>query len=527
MIALAFFVSVFVLRYLLLDSFPPAAPKVTDEFSYLFAADTFAEGRLTNPPYPHEKSFETRHILTHPTVMSKYQPATAVFLLIGQKLFGHYHWGMCLAVAMLAAVSYWTLRIWSNRYIALPLCTLMVLLLRAPHYWIYSYWGGAHVMAACMLMLCAYHYIFHRNKPGYVWVGLAGLILGLLSRPYETAVLAATLLVCGMVHVRQFSPPAERLQTLKQLALPCCVVVGCYLIFQGYYNYAITGDVFQLPYTLYQKQYGAVPHWIFDKVRMERWPSNDIVASLQVHELDVFKNQIGLLKNWFDRHPPTIARMLVMNRLLDRPELFKAYGMVTVLYHVTMPLVLAYVCIKRRRHYALLSCLLATTLAFTVMTVMFPHYLVAYMAVQLIIFAILIREFYSAPGSKLFEVICTAAVLVPIIFFISRPFEADSQPDNNNQIFWDHILDKPKVEEQLMAIDGKHLVLVNHSIEMAERMISQVWIYNSPNIDESKIIWAQYLSDEDNKKIISHYSDRTIWYYEPYKEKKLTHYRNK
>ena len=57
-------------RLAMLPLHPIPIPFVTDDFSFLLAADTFLHGRLTNPTPAMWVHFETIHVTMKPTYMS-------------------------------------------------------------------------------------------------------------------------------------------------------------------------------------------------------------------------------------------------------------------------------------------------------------------------------------------------------------------------------------------------------------------------------------------------------------------------
>src|SRR5688572_18379671 len=78
-------------------------PHVQDELSYTVAADTYANGRLTNPTPAHFEHFEVAHVLMEPSYISKYPPLQGVFMAAGQILFGHQIFGVWLSCGLFAA----------------------------------------------------------------------------------------------------------------------------------------------------------------------------------------------------------------------------------------------------------------------------------------------------------------------------------------------------------------------------------------------------------------------------------------
>jgi hypothetical protein len=41
------------------------------------------------------------------------------------------------------------------------------------------------------------------------------------------------------------------------------------------------------------------------------------------------------------------------------------------------------------------------------------------------------------------------------------------------------------------------------------------WVYNTADIDNSKVVWARDMDEAENLELIRYYKDRTVWLVQP------------
>ena len=67
------------------------------------------------------------------------------------------------------------------------------------------------------------------------------------------------------------------------------------------------------------------------------------------------------------------------------------------------------------------------------------------------------------------------------------------------------------INQQISRVPGKHLVFVRYWPPHTFKE----WVYNSADIDGSRIVWARDLGSTENQKLLRYYPDRTVWLLEP------------
>jgi hypothetical protein len=71
---------------------------------------------------------------------------------------------------------------------------------------------------------------------------------------------------------------------------------------------------------------------------------------------------------------------------------------------------------------------------------------------------------------------------------------------------------RARIEGGLEQLPGKQLVMVRYS---PEHYPLDEWVYNAPDVDGSKVIWAREMDTTDNLELTRYYQDRHVWLVQP------------
>jgi hypothetical protein len=200
---------VLLVRAALLPLWPIPKPVIYDEFGYLLQADTFASGRLKNPPHQLWPFFESAYLLQQPTYNAKFPPGQGLALALGQRLFDHAWFGVWLSAGVLIATLCWALQGWLppawallGAFLAMPLCLFS--------YWMNSYWGGAVAAIGGSLVLGSYPRIVRHRHAAFAWVLGIGLAILANTRPYEGLLFSIPILGALCARTRVFGEFGRR-----------------------------------------------------------------------------------------------------------------------------------------------------------------------------------------------------------------------------------------------------------------------------------------------------------------------------
>lgn len=540
-------------------------PKVHDEFSYLLAGDTFAHGRLANPPHPMWIFFDTFHVIQHPTYASMYPPGQGMVLAIG-KLLGQPWIGVLLSVAAMCMAFTWMLQAWVSPQWALLGGFLVWARFGVFSYWINSYWGGAVAAAGAALVLGALARIWdHGRLRDAIIFGLGAGILA-VSRPVEGAIFTLPLAVALLWWAIRLEP-AARANAMKRVVLPAAAVIICAGGFVAFYNFRVTGSPFVFPHFIEQKlitsaiflwqrdnppisysnpQFEDFYHNFLPGLYQASWPA--AIGQWWYKGQDFWEFFLGpaltipfLALPWILKKP--------RNWLLLAQAVLSALGLWIIVYyhaHYAAPLfatifILLMQCMVALRKLRVFERPVGVGL--TRLVVLFtlligPVYFLQGLVPQangmfrwvdghpvlllLIAFAGLFvlraaSVLSRRPATCQWRLLGASLELVMVLCVVlqlcemQRNLYADAFPfvDDVNEPF------RKPVEMQLAAIPGEHLVLVRYS---KDHNSGEEYVYNEADIDHAKIVWAREIPGLDLKPLLAYFRNRDVWVFEPDKD---------
>jgi hypothetical protein len=458
-------------------------PNVHDEFSYLLAGDTFARGRLTNPPHPMGKFLETFHVIQSPTYASKFPVGQGVALAAGQVICNLPIVGVWLSVSLECVAVWWALGAVTSQRWAL-LCGLMCAAYPVVNWWSQSYWGGnVAMLGGALLAGGALRALRRPTLASGLAIG-AGLAILANSRPLEGMIVAV---ICGayvlLTPLRRGSTRA----LLARAAPATIAVLAPTLAFMAYYNWCVTGHAATMPYVVHQKQYMIAPIFFWQSPNpMHEYAHDELRRFFAQHELDEF---------WRQRRLKSFpgAAWTKLKMLAD---------------HFLNPIALAipvFVALLVRKNPRLTLSLVVCALLPLIHMLITPWLRVAYMAPAVGFWFVLIAcglrrlSTWRPPlgravaGATVVSVFVACAVYAGHIARLARAPLA---------------VERAKLVERLSRTPGDHLVLVSYG-QKHDPTIE--WVFNGANIDQSRIVFARSIGDNANRELLEYFPHRRVW----------------
>ncbi len=393
----------------------------------------------------------------------------------------------------MAAALTWALQGWLPPAWAL-FGGVLTLPLAIVSYWMNGYWGGAVAALGGALVLGGYARILRRQQLWYSLAVGAGIAILANTRPYKGLVFCIPL-ANGLF---LFWPASHgvRARTLA-LALVAAVLIPAFVI-TGYYNQAVTGSAFQLPFTEYARQYARIPIFNFQSLQPAKEDRTSVMIDLHQH---------WEVKQW------EAARTLELIPL--RLKDWKETGSTIFGSPVTGLLVLGFLghLWRDRRIRMALWCVAATLAGSLIEVRYYQNYAAPAVAALFILLIQALRHLRQwKPGgrpagrflSRVLPLLLAGAALGAQGYALLRQ-EPVPQPVNAY---------RDTVSGKLLDDDpgSRHVILVRYTGHQSPH---EEWVYNGADIDAQDVIWAHDLGSSENEKLIGYYKDRKVWLLQP------------
>jgi hypothetical protein len=482
----------------------PAYPNIHDDFANLLVADTLLHGRLANPTPPSHELLQTFHVVMEPSYAAKFPIGTGALLALGHLVFGALYTGMWISAALACTALTWMLLAELPKRWAWAFGMFAALHPMWQTGWSQEYTHGWLAIVAMALVLGG---LLRMRRLGtdIRWTDplavACGLVIGIMSRPFEIAVLSAILgiwISIGLI----------RRGCLNNRAFwcgiaPASIVLALGFGFQGTINRSVTGSWFKLPYQLHEEQYGVAPVFVWQQPH-EPALGHRFEEQIQFHRLCSMESYTTAA-SW-----PGYAK-LMGGRV---SQMMKHWGWVLIL----APASIVVLPRERAKYGMVLVAALATLCAINGIPWVSHTYVAPLIPAAILLSAVALRTGLHAlarqssedrssriQGRNRWQCMAILGLLTMQalgLVMATRSMIAASERDPN---LWS--VQRSQVAAELLPQGGDHLVMVRYS---PGHDIHHEWVYNNAEPASSHIVWARW--DESLvDRLVKDYPNRSAW----------------
>jgi hypothetical protein len=254
----------------------------------------------------------------------------------------------------------------------------------------------------------------------------------------------------------------------------------------AYYNWRITGSALTLPYTLYSKTYMVSPIFVWESEQPAPSYSNDIMRRMHVEWEPEFQRA---------RSQSTLAGW-IRAKLSEYPIL------------VLAALLLCGV-ISQEHRIGLLAALLATFLVgLCLQRYVQLHYLAPIVPALAAVFMLFLRRIslWQYAGRRIGHGVAIAIFATAFGLALFRGIQSMGWYSGYAGS------ERAAIESRLATIPGRHLVVVRYG--PTHNVLDEL-VYNTADIDRSRIVWACDMGPEADQQLLAYYSGRKFWLLQP------------
>jgi hypothetical protein len=386
---------------------------------------------------------------------------------------------------------HWMFRAWLPERWALVGGLLVVLQLGVSSYWAQSYWGGAVAAVGGALVFGAVRRLADEPAvPGAIALGL-GLAILANSRPFEGLVVslfAAAALAWFFVG----REPDYRHASLRRVAVPLLLVLAVTGLAMATYNRTTTGDAFRMPYQVYAGTYSMGSFF--------PWKESVPLVEFRHEIMREYAIEWGQERLSALRDPRRFAVLGVI-RTVHRAWFF--LGTFSVVALVGIPLLF------RSRWFVFAGVVVLVVWTLSLFTTAYPHYVAPASALGVVSAVEAARRLaVGREGIRPGLLLVLLAALLELVRFGTSLGQPQYLTTAASPVKVAFAADRAEVVERLTAIPDRDLVFVRYG---PGHSFHREWVYNRSDIDEAEIVWARDMGEQENRRLMSYFADRTVW----------------